>query len=261
LGAIDISLLTLGAFYGILIIPILLSLLLKLKLIKTILIAVFRMTLQLFLVGLYLDVIFQLNKWWINGLWLLAMLLTASGNVIKSAGLRFRFFFPAVIAGILLGIFTSGAVLLYAIHPDPLYDAQHLIPIMGMLLGNSMRGNILALERFYHSLLDREKDYVTTLMLGATKGEALTPFLQEAIKPALMPTLSTMTTLGIVSLPGMMTGQILGGSSPNTAIKYQIAIMIAIFTAVSISALISIGISRRKAFNDYHILQRNIFKS
>jgi len=260
MGAIDISYLTLLAFYGILLIPVLLSLNLKLKIIKTTLIAVLRMTLQLFLVGLYLDWIFLQNQWWLNALWLLAMVLTASGNVIKSAGLKFTVFFPSVITGITLGILTTGSLLILTIRPQPFYDAQHLIPIMGMLLGNSMRGNILALERFYFSIKEQEKNYLTTLMLGATRQEALTPFLQKAIKPALLPTLSTMTTLGIVSLPGMMTGQILGGSSPATAIKYQIAIMIAILTAVSLSTVITLTLSQGKTFNKYYVLKTDIFR-
>jgi putative ABC transport system permease protein len=130
---------------------------------------------------------------------------------------------------------------------------------MGMILGNCMRGNILALERFYSSIRRNEKEFITYLLMGATLREAVTPYMRESIRPALAPQLSTMATLGIVSLPGMMTGQILGGTSPLIAIKYQLAVMIAIFTAIALSTFINIFVSMRIAFNDYKVLKRDLF--
>jgi len=127
-----------------------------------------------------------------------------------------------------------------------------------MLLGNCMRGNILALERFYSAITKREREYITYLTMGSSFSEATAPFIREAIGPALAPTLSTMATLGIVSLPGMMTGQILGGSPPITAIKYQIAIMIAIFTAIVISVVVTLLLSMRSTFDEYRTLRKSV---
>lgn len=259
MGAVDISYPILFAFYGILILPLILSWVFKLNLTKKLLVGVVRMTIQLMLVGLYLEWIFKLNYWWLNCIWVMVMVFTAGGNAVKNAGLRWKFFLLPSLIGISLGIIGTGAILIALIKPEPFYDAAYLIPIMGMLLGNSMRGNILAMERFYYSINEGEKTYLTYLTLGATKKEALAPYLREALKPALTPTLSSMATLGIVSLPGMMTGQILGGSPPATAIKYQIAIMIAIFTAVTISALLTLLLSQIRAFNSYHMLKKDIF--
>ena len=262
MGAADIGYLPLAGFYLILLIPILISYKLKLGNIKQILISVFRMTVQLGLVGLYLDLLFDYNKWWLNLIWLAIMLTVASGTVVKNAKLKRRVFMPISILGIAVGIFGTGAIMItFVVKPTPFYDAAHIIPIMGMLLGNCMRGNILALERFYHSIARREKEFITYLCMGASMNEASLPFLREAIAPALAPTLSTMATLGIVSLPGMMTGQILGGSVPITAIKYQIAIMIAIFTAIMISVILTLKISMAFAFKRSHILKRDIFLS
>jgi len=256
---IDISYLLLGVFYAILVIPILISLKLGLKNIRNIVISVVRMTVQLGLVGLYLEVIFRLNKWWLNLIWILVMLLAASGTVVRNAGLKARYFLPVSIAGLTIGIFGTGVILLgVVVRPQPPWDAAYVIPIMGMLLGNCMRGNILALERFYSSVTKREREYVTYLSMGASFREATAPFLREAMTPALAPTLSTMATLGIVSLPGMMTGQILGGSPPMIAIKYQIAIMIAIFTAIVVSIVVTLLLSMRIAFNKYRTLKKSI---
>lgn len=255
---IDISYPLLGVFYAILIIPILISLKLGLKNVRNILISVVRMTVQLGLVGLYLEVIFRLNKWWLNLIWIVVMLIVAAGTVVKNAGVRTKLFLPVSGVGLVIGIFGTGAILLgVVVRPEPLWDAAYLIPIMGMLLGNCMRGNILALERFYSAISNREREYITYLSMGASFTEATAPFMREAIAPALAPTLSTMATLGIVSLPGMMTGQILGGSPPMTAIKYQIAIMIAILTAVVISMVITLLLSMRFTFNRYRTLKRS----
>lgn len=255
---IDISYPLLGIFYLILLVPIAISVKLGLGNIRGILISVLRMTVQLGLVGLYLEVIFRLNRWWLNLIWILVMLFVAAGTVVKNAGLKPKVFLPVSVIGLVIGIFGTGAILIFTVvQPEPPWDAAYLIPIMGMLLGNCMRGNILALERFYSSVTKREREYITYLSMGASFREATAPFLKEALSPALAPTLSTMATLGIVSLPGMMTGQILGGSPPATAIKYQIAIMIAIFTAIVVSIIITLLLSMRVTFNRYRTLKKN----
>lgn len=91
--------------------------------------------------------------------------------------------------------------------------------------------------------------------------EAVLPYFRNALITALKPTIASMATIGIVSLPGMMTGQILGGSPPQTAIKYQIAIMIAILMSVSLSVTLTIFFTMRSSFNEYGILKEDVFKS
>jgi putative ABC transport system permease protein len=100
---------------------------------------------------------------------------------------------------------------------------------------------------------------MTYLMLGASLREAVRPYLRDAIKAAVNPSVATMATMGIVSLPGMMTGQILGGAMPTTAIKYQIGIMICIFTAMVVAALVNILLSLPVAFDDHQRLKEDIF--
>ena len=116
-----------------------------------------------------------------------------------------------------------------------------------MLLGNSLTSNIVALQNIYSAFEQRKVEYEGRLALGGTPFQAASPFLAEALKKALAPNLASMTTVGLVSLPGMMTGQILGGVTPMLAIKYQLVILIAIFAMSSISLTITLNLSLKRA--------------
>jgi len=260
-NTIDISYLSLAAFLGLILVPVLAGAVLKLGITKRVLIGVLRMTVQMAVLGLYLDYLFRFNHIAVNFGWALLMIFIANITVNRSAGLKTSKIFFSVMAGIFVGSLTVIALFVFlAIQPKPFYDARYLIPVTGMVVGNCMRANVISLERFYSSVKKNEKTFLTYLLLGASLREAALPSIREAVKPALAPTLSTMATLGLVSLPGMMTGQILGGASPITAIKYQIAIMIAIFTAITLSTVINLLIGLRVSFNEYHMLRKDIFR-
>jgi putative ABC transport system permease protein len=259
--SVDIRYSAMLMLYGVLLIPIIISFVLKLGTVKTILISVLRMTLQLGAMGLYLDYIFRFNNIWVNFGYILLMILIANFTVIKNAGLRTVKVFFAVMLGITVSALTVIALFIFlSIKPEPFYDARYLIPITGMVVGNCMRANVISLERFYSSIRKNEKEFLTYLLMGASLKEAILPYMREAVKPALAPQLSTIATLGIVSLPGMMTGQILGGSSPIVAIKYQIGVMIAIFTAITLTTVFNLLISLKTSFDDYSILRKDIFR-
>lgn len=261
MGAVDIKLQYLLIIYTLLIIPTIISIIYKLKIIKSMLIAVLRMTVQLTLVGLYLEFIFRYDNLWLNLAWVLIMITTAGVTVIRNANLKIRPFLPIIFIGLVTGSMAIVSLfILITIRPTPFYKASYLIPLTGMLLGNCLKGNIISLERFYYSIRKNETEYIGYLMMGATLKEAIIPYLREAIKPAIAPTISSMATLGLVSLPGMMTGQILGGSTPIVAIKYQIAIMIAILTVIIITTTLNILLSLKVAFNNYQVLRKDIFR-
>jgi len=260
-NTIDISYLSLAAFLGLILVPVLACAVLGLGITKRVLIGVLRMTVQMAVLGLYLDYLFRFNHIAVNFGWALLMILIANITANRNAGLKTPKIFISVMAGIFVGSLTVIALFVFlAIQPKPFYDARYLIPVTGMVVGNCMRANVISLERFYSSVKKNEKTFLTYLLLGASLREAALPSIREAVKPALAPTLSTMATLGLVSLPGMMTGQILGGASPITAIKYQIAIMIAIFTAITLSTVINLLIGLRVSFNEYHMLRKDIFR-
>ena len=148
----------------------------------------------------------------------------------------------------LIVIFTS---LLIVFDFETLFSAKYFIPLSGMILGNILRGNVVALERFYSEIKDKYNDYIHLVSLGASFYEAIKPFVRKSFTAAVGPQIASIATMGIVALPGMMTGQILGGSAPTTAIKYQILIMIAIFAAVSISVYLAMKLLILKLFNHY----------
>jgi len=149
----------------------------------------------------------------------------------------------------------------FIVHLDFIFDARYMIAIGGMVLGNSLRSNVVGLGDFYQSLNKEEQFYFYRLSLGASRFEAMLPFAKRSFTSALNPTIATMATMGIVSLPGMMTGQILGGSVPLVAIKYQIAIMVAILASTVLSIALSILFTVNYSFNKAGVLNKSIFAS
>lgn len=257
----DISYTSMALLYGLLVIPVAVALLLRLGTVKNILVSVLRMTGQMALVGLYLDYLFRLNHPLINLGWVLLIITIANLTIQRNAGLRTARMFLVSLAGVTAGTaFVIAVFVFLSIQPRPLYDARYLIPITGMVVGNCMRANVISLERFFSSVRKNEKEFLTYLLLGASLGEAARPYIAESVRPAMAPILSTMATLGLVSLPGMMTGQILGGSPPIVAIKYQVAVMIAIFTALAISTSLNLLLGLKVGFDEYQMLRKDLFR-
>ena len=257
---IDLSLLQMSCVFLLLILPLSIVAYLRLGFFKDTLFAILRMAVQLALVGVYLKTIFTINSFLLNLLWMIIMVVVADFSILRQARLvRKHFFFP-ILAGTSIATFgISFFMVMVIISPDPIYDARYLIPIFGMTLGNCMRSNVMSLERFYGGLRENEKEFITRQLLGASLIESTHPFFKKALKATIGPSLATMATMGIVSLPGMMTGQILGGSLPTTAIKYQIAIMICIFSIMICGSFLNILFSFRVGFNNYGMLKSEVF--
>ena len=256
---LDIELPQMALLYGLCLLPGLLLWLIGLRLSRDIGISILRMSIQLALVGIYLKMLFDLNHPWLNGLWILMMLLVADLSILRRAGLKARYFALATFMAIASSIlFSTAYLVILVIQPTHFYDARYIVPLAGMILGNCLQGNVIALERFYSALRKNENEYATFLMLGATRWEAVRPYFRDAVKAAINPTIASMATMGLVSLPGMMTGQILGGSEPWLAVKYQIAIMICIFTSTTIACIINLKLSLNIAFNAFDVLKDEV---
>jgi putative ABC transport system permease protein len=173
--------------------------------------------------------------------------------------LKRRYFFAATFAAVSVGVlFASAYLLVLVIRPPLYYDARYLVPLAGMILGNCLQSNVIGLERFYAALKKNENEYLTYLLLGATRREAVRPYFREAVKAAVNPTLAGMATMGLVSLPGMMTGQILGGGEPWVAVKYQIAIMLCIFAGTTLTGILNLAFSLNIAFDAFDVLKADI---
>jgi putative ABC transport system permease protein len=221
-------------------------------LIKDTLVAALRMTIQLFLMGLYLTVLFDANSVFLNLLWLLIMVGVSTGTTIKRSELSWKKFAVPVALATIISITIVDIVFLgITLQPDNFFDARYFITITGMILGNSMKQNIIALNAFYTALSEQKADYTYCIANGATRREALIPFMRSAIKKAFNPQIATMAVLGLIALPGTLTGQIIGGSAPGVAIKYQILLMLAIFIASMITVVITINLANRFLFDEW----------
>ncbi|MDX1672209.1 MAG: iron export ABC transporter permease subunit FetB [Balneolaceae bacterium] len=226
-------------------------------------VATLRMTLQLMFVGYYLEFLFKLDNPWINLAWIFIMVVVADFATIDRSELKtkFKLVIP-IFAATFFGIIVIDLFFLELVIQLPKFlAAQYTIPVTGMVLGNCLRSNVIGINAFYYSLKEQEERYRFYISTGATREEALFPFFREALKKSANPTLATMATIGLVSLPGMMTGQILSGSSPMIAIKYQIMIMLAIFSGTVLSVYLGIKLSNRFVFFDNDMLDKAILKN
>lgn len=219
---------------------------------RSLLISGVRTVVQLLLIGHVLKLVFQTSQWYWVAAIMLVMLLVAGYEVTARQNRRF-----AGLWGYGLGTFSmfisAFSVLLIAmlviVQPEPWYQPRYAIPMLGMLLGNSMTGIALALDRLTDTAWKQKQEIEGKLMLGYRCSEAINDASVDAMRSGLMPIINAMAAAGIVSLPGMMTGQILGGSPPVEAVKYQILIMFLIAAASGIGTLVAIHFGARRLFD------------
>lgn len=255
MGAIDINPVAFLYFLILLIPVVIINAVLKLGVNRKLVIAIIRMAAQLTVVGLFLQYVFDAHNIWLTLLFVTVMMLSASLSALRSCRLKLKRFVFAILAAMVvpnfLAILFFNALLLGL--PD-IFDARYMIAIQGMLLGNSLSGIVISLNHFYSNIKDDKKRYFQMLSLSCSRNETLRPYFRKAVASTLNPFIASIETMGLVTLPGMMTGQMLGGSDPIVAIKYQIAIMLAILAARYFSVLMGLWLSSRRAFNEYDIL-------
>lgn len=199
-------------------------------------VAAIRCVLQLTALGYILVPIFHHNSWWVVMLYSAFMLLVAAS---EAAG-RPQYGYKGLFFTTLLGLASASSfvltyTLLVVIRVDPWYDARYFIPLLGMLLGSSVSGVSVGLATILEELSTGRDRVEILLALGATRMEASAAVLRRSMMVALTPMLNQLSVVGIVSIPGMMTGQILGGSDPSVAGRYQILIMFLVAASTSIS--------------------------
>jgi len=234
----------------------------RLQIDKDLIVSTLRMTVQLILVGLVLVYVFEWESPIIvTGIFLL-MIFFGAWTIMERSGVAFFQIFISLLGSLFLGTgFVLLFFILFIVGVTPWYDPQFFIPLAGMIIGNSMNGSTLAVERFFNGVKEKRLEIETKAALGANAKEASLEIFKQAYKASLLPTLSSMTGMGIVFLPGMMTGQILGGTPPLIAIKYQITIMLAILASVALSSLMILFLERRFLFSSLDLPRYNLFKN
>lgn len=262
MGTIDISYFSLLIGMLLLLIPIYYIWRYETKLLKGICIGAVRMVIQMLFIGVYLRYLFEWDNPVINSLWVFVMVYIATETAltrtkVKRNVLMMPLVVGFMVAGVLIGLYFLGIVLKL----DNVFSAQYFIPVMGILLGNMLTVNVIAVGTFYSTLQREQNLYYYLLGNGASRSEALKPFVRQAIVKSFSPTIANMAVMGLVSLPGTMIGQILGGSSPHVAIKYQIMIVVITMSASMLSLMIAIQLSAKRAFDGYGRMKRGIVGS
>ena len=219
---------------------------------KEILISSVRMTLQLILAGYVLVYIFEYPSPFYTILILIIMESFAIYNIIKMTKTKLSMDLKKIVAfSMIIGTVSCLFYFLFVVVGiSPWYNPQYFIPISGMLIGNSMTGISLGVNRLVDEMHTKRYLIEGSLMLGATPKMAARQIVDTAFDSAILPTINSMVGMGIIFLPGMMTGQILSGISPIKAINYQIAIMLGILGSVALSVILFVELGYRTFFND-----------
>ncbi|MFA5527123.1 MAG: ABC transporter permease [Peptostreptococcales bacterium] len=216
---------------------------------KLLIVASFRMTVQLILAGLLLTYIFKNPHPAFTVAYIGIMILFSIRRVLsKNRGLNRKFKMAVSISLTVSGLFTLIFFVVVVIRMD-IFNPQYMIPLGGMIIGNAMTGVTLGLKAFTENVESQKLKIDSLLNLGVSPKKILLPYANNALETALLPTINGMLGMGIVSLPGMMTGQILSGTLPTTAITYQISIMIAICTSVCLTVFCSLHFGYKTLYN------------
>ncbi len=244
----DVSWLELSLAFGLILIAVGISRWQSLGLVKDFVVGAIRTIVQLVLVGYILVYIFAVDRWYITLAALLLMLIVATGAAAQRKKKVSRELQWITGSAMLIGsAFTLLYITTLVVRVHPWHDPRYLIPLFGMIVGSSMNGASIAIERLAGEMEARAGEIEAYLALGANYRQASEEAVRLALRASLIPTVNGLMVVGIVTLPGMMTGQILAGSSPLTAVRYQIVVVFMQAAAVAITTAI-VTLWYRKTF-------------
>jgi putative ABC transport system permease protein len=220
---------------------------------RQLVIAAVRTAAQLTLIGLVLKVLFEnANLGWVT-LLAFIMLFIAGREVMLRQERRFKGWWGYA-AGTFSMFLSSFAITVFALivilGNDPWYAPQYAIPLLGMLLGNTMNGIAISMDRLTHAAWEQRHIIEARLMLGESWDAAISDYRRQAVRSGMIPIINAMAAAGIVSLPGMMTGQILAGALPVEAVKYQILIMFLISAGTGLGTLAAVSVGSKHLFDE-----------
>jgi putative ABC transport system permease protein len=235
---------------------------LRLGLAKTLLVASTRMVVQLLLVGFVLQSVFALQTPLpVIGIGLVMSALAGIAAVRRTHRRFAGVYWDSMISVLGSAFVVTGAAVVGILDVSPWYEPQYTIPLLGMVLGNILSGISLALDRFMEGVARDASLIESDLALGARRWEAAHPLINDSLRTGMIPTINSMMVMGVVSLPGMMTGQLLAGAAPTDAVRYQIVIMFMIAAATALGTLCVILLAFRKLFNARHQLCIGLLQS
>lgn len=247
---IELDYVDLALALGIMGMTIVLSLWQNLGLEKQLALGTGRSLLQLLVVGYVLDLVFALNNWLAVVGIIMIMMSIAAITARNRIDRKIKTVLPLVWLSLFSStILTLSYMILLIIQPERWYEPQYLIPLAGMILGNAMNGTALAGDRLVRGIKQHRLEIETHLSLGATPKQAIFSHQKDAIRTGLIPILNNMMVVGLVSLPGMLTGQVIAGNNPLNAASYQILILFAIVGTNLMTTFIVTETLYRQFFN------------
>jgi UDP-glucose/iron transport system permease protein len=260
-GIVDLSLFDLALSTVLVLVAGITSLLLRLGLERRLLIAAVRAISQLMLVGYILTFIFKLNNALLVLGILLIMIAVAGYEAVRRsqrtfAGATLMSFGVLVVSGLVTTFTVTGVV----IGVEPWFRPQYVIPLAGMILGNGLTGISLCLGQLLDGLVEKRELIEMELAHGATCWEAGRDVVRDAVSRGLIPIINSMMVVGLVALPGMMTGQIIAGADPLVAVKYQVVVMFMIAAATSMACIMMALLIHRRMFNNKHQLVTGVIR-
>jgi len=227
----------------------------NLGLTRNLLVGTVRTFVQLFLMGYALKFIFAL-KMGLPVVAVFAAMVAAAAHIVrgrvgeKDVAFGLPVFFTMAASYMLVATMVTGLI----VGAEPWWEPQYFLPIGGMVAGNSMNALAISLERLFSTLRARREEIEMKLCLGADYREASNEIMREAIRAGMIPSINSLMGVGLVSIPGMMTGQIIAGADPAVACRYQIVVMLMIAAATSLSSFMVVSIVRRMCFGSDHEL-------
>ncbi|MCF8043588.1 MAG: iron export ABC transporter permease subunit FetB [Desulfarculaceae bacterium] len=248
-GAVDIGYGQLALALGFVLLAGGASLWLKLGLGRDLLVGTLRTVAQLALMGYVLLYIFAINLPWLVLLLFAGMIFFAARIVagrVKGRGVPV--FWPVFLSMLLSYMVVSFLVTGVVVQADPWWNPRYFLPLGGMVVGNSMNAMALSLERLFGEVKNRREEVELLLSLGAEPGEATAGISADAIRAGMIPSINSMMGVGLVFIPGMMTGQILAGADPLLAIKYQIVVMLMLVGSTTLGSVLAVSLARRRLF-------------
>lgn len=250
-GAVAIGPLQLALATGFVLFVGALSLRLSLGITKDLAIATVRTYVQLTALGFVLRWVFGVRSAPVVIAIIVVMILLAAQIVLRrSPDAPKGIFASSALSMALTGFTVTFAVTSLIIRVQPWYEPRYVVPIAGMVLGNSMTGIALALERLFADLDARADEVLAYSALGATPWECAYPSVRDALRAGLIPTITAMAAAGIVFIPGMMAGQVLAGADPVTATGYQIVVMLMVSAATALGSVLALALTYRHRFTD-----------
>lgn len=226
-----------------------------LKLERDLFVGTVRTFVQLFLLGYILKIIFDLDRAWLVLAVFSFMILFAAWTIrARVKEKQVSFFWPIFLSMLISYFVISFMVTGLIVGVKPWWKPQYFIPLGGMIIGNSMNAIAIALERLLGELRTRRQEVEMRLCLGADYKEASQDFVRHAMRAGMIPSINSMMAVGVVFIPGMMTGQILAGADPFLAIRYQIVVMVMLVGSTALGTLMVTLIVRKLCFSSAHQL-------